>query len=633
MSKTRTSRFVAALGAMLATSVATAQTPVRDFVPEYTFQGSDLKGYQPVGRATWRAQNGQIIGTATGGNPGWLLMEQSYQDVSFWSNFRCSGPCNAGVMFRTTRTARGLEGIFISLADGDLAPYRVVVDQDGRITSRERLAAGGGQVRIALPPNPAQQGGGGGAGGAAAAQPAPLTPGAWNELRVYLDANIIRPQLNGTGRIPAGNTADESAGYGPIALYVGAGEVQFAQLAVSDLRSRTAHAEVTHPSFRVQRLNPHHYAWDVAVADFDRDGTQDIVAGPWIYLGPDFTKMQEIYLAQTINPGVTYTPNMVTHAHDFTSDGWPDVLATESRQMVLYVNPKGANRRWERHLVLPNVTTELTVLQNLDSDSMPEIVYGHTGGYMVYAKVDRNNPTAPWVVHRISEAVVGNVNVHGMGVGDVNGDGRADILHAAGWWEQPPTLTGPDQKWTYHPAAFATAGHIRGGGGAQMAVFDVNGDRLNDVVASLNAHGWGLAWFEQKRDARGRITFEPRPIMGDFSTASTNAGGLTFSQLHSGVVPVDLDNNGLTDFVTGKRYWSHLDAYGDPDPYGPAYTVWYRTIRDPNAPGGARFQPEVIHNQSGVGSMFKVVDIDRNGRQDIISSGVWGTNILWNQMR
>ena len=36
-----------------------------------------------------------------------------------------------------------------------------------------------------------------------------------------------------------------------------------------------------------------------------------------------------------------------------------------------------------------------------------------------------------------------------------------------------------------------------------MCVYDVNGDGLNDVVTALQAHVFGLAWFEQKRDAGG----------------------------------------------------------------------------------------------------------------------------------
>lgn len=620
---------LATSGVLVAAGIApdaTAQTPARDFVADYVFEGPTLEGWRPFGGGAWREENGQIIGSARGGSPGWLLSNHHYQDVAFWTNFRCNGPCDAGILFRAERTEQGMEGVFVSLSPEDHAPYRVRINGKGRIVSRERLGPGGGP-RVADPPPasdpPVPQ-------PAAPAQPSAIRDDGWNELGVTVDATFFRARLNGTARTTSGNTGDEGRGFGSVALYVGGGEVRFAEVAIGNLRNRSAAAETIHPHFRVQRLNPHHYAWDAAVADFNRDGIQDIVAGPWIYLGPDFTQMREIYLAQTFNPGRTYAPNMVTHAFDFTGDGWPDVLATEGRRMVLYENPAGLDRRWDRHLVLPGVTAELTLMHDIDGDGIPEIVHG-AGNHMVYAKVDPVNPTEPWTIYRFSEAAEGNVNAHGVGVGDVNGDGRPDILHADGWWEQPATLSGVEQKWTYHPVDFRTAGHIRGGGGAAMAVFDVNGDGWQDVVTSLNAHGWGLAWYEQQREGE-RISFRPHLIMGDFSTEDTNAGGLTFSQLHSGAIPADLDNDGIMDFVTGVRYWSHLDGPGDPDAYGPPYTVWYRTVRDPLAPGGARFEPEVLHNQSGVGSLFKIVDLDGDGGLDIVSSGTWGTTVLWNEM-
>jgi hypothetical protein len=85
------------------------------------------------------------------------------------------------------------------------------------------------------------------------------------------------------------------------------------------------------------------------------------------------------------------------------------------------------------------------------------------------------------------------------------------------------------------------------------------------------------------------------------------------------------------DFVTGKRHWSHLDSYADPDPNGEGVIYWYRTVRNPNVPGGVEFIPELIHNRSGVGSEVKVVDINSDGVLDIVASGSRGTFVFWGQ--
>jgi hypothetical protein len=144
----------------------------------------------------------------------------------------------------------------------------------------------------------------------------------------------------------------------------------------------------------------------------------------------------------------------------------------------------------------------------------------------------------------------------------------------------------------------------------------------------LNAHGFGLGWYEQKRDASGQISFVEHVISDDFSTK--NAGDVTFSQPH-GSTQADVDGDGIPDFVVGKRYWSHLDNYFDPDPYGPPVLYWYRTVRNPKAPGGAEFVPELVHNRSGAGSDVLAVDLNKDGAVDIVTSTDRGTFIFWNK--
>ncbi|MFB3778317.1 MAG: FG-GAP-like repeat-containing protein [Bryobacteraceae bacterium] len=623
------------LSAVLALTIFPVLRANPTFVPDSVFKGTSLTGWSVLGQAKWQAQNGELVGTAKEGG-GWLVLDRSYQDVALHVYFRCSGNCKTGVLLRAEKTADGMKGVFVSIADGQLALFAVTLDAQGKELTRQPLRFASGWVRVMPPADPAAAARRGGGGPPRARGPAvtlPITapdasfrPNDWNELEIILDAGIIRSYLN-MGRETGGVAEDESGSFGPVALYAGGeGEVRFKEVAYKDLAIRVIPQEKVSPRFRVQALNNFYYSWTAQAGDFNRDGILDLAAGPYIYYGPDFTKSRELFTVTTLKPSTEFAYAQGGGTFDFNGDGWTDILNT-SPGGTLLINPKGESRRWQRYQVVPNFQSEESILEDVDGDGRPELAVSANGA-VGYYKYDPADPTKPWTFHAVSENGYGQA--HGIGVGDVNGDGRKDLLSSYGWWEQP-AQGGSQGTWTYHPEAFGW--YSRGSfGGTQMYSYDVNGDGLNDVLAVMSAHGFGLAWFEQKRDAAGKISFVQHPIMGGEGYGAKAAGGVIFSQAHA-ITLGDVDGDGVTDFIVGKRYFTHLDSYLDPDPYGAPVVYWYRTVRNPKAPGGAEFVPELIHNRAGVGNDILAVDLNKDGALDIAVSTNTGTFIFWQRPR
>jgi hypothetical protein len=626
-------RFSVVLICSLGISIA-----AQDFLPDWTFTGSSLSGFEQKGATRWKSQNGEIIAESTDVAGGWLILKRPLQDQQVSLSVKIQEGTTAGLLLRAETAAEGMSGVYVPLSNSETDVCQLRLSASGEELNRTPLppsrrpmirssgmAEHWGEEAVPgfsnLPDPPKAP-----SGSTASNQDVsrrndrPLLTSEWNTVQVILDADLVTVSVNGRRSGLTVITFDRMMGFGPIALHSsGKGEVRFKDLATKDLNRKVEPKEYVSENFRIQRLSDFYFGWCAAVADFNRDGVKDVAAGPFYFLGPDYTERREFTAARTYNPSAQFAQSMVNFAHDFTGDGWPDMLVVDQRPIWLYVNPKGEPRRWDRFKVIANQSTEITLLKDIDGDGNPEVLFGGDG-VIAYAKPGAAGPTAPWEIHAISEK--GRVNPHGLGVGDINGDGRTDILSSSGWWEQPAELHS-GQPWQFHAASF-------GRGGAEMGVYDVNGDGLNDVVTALSAHGWGLAWFEQKRSKGGEPEFVEHRIMGDFST--TNAGDVTFSEPHATNF-ADIDGDGTLDFIVGKRHFSHLDSYLDPDPHGAAVLYWYRTVRDRNAPGGARFEPELIHNRSGVGSHFQTTDINGDGVLDIVTSTNRGIFIFWGRGR
>ena len=146
-----------------------------------------------------------------------------------------------------------------------------------------------------------------------------------------------------------------------------------------------------------------------------------------------------------------------------------------------------------------------------------------------------------------------------------------------------------------------------------MLVYDVNGDDLNDVITSLNAHGYGLAWYEQVR-TNGEITFRQHLILNPDS--KPNKYGVSFTQLHS-LALIDMDGDGLKDIVTGKRFWAHGKNGHDPESDGfPAVLYWFQLTRP--APGQVEYIPHLIDSDSGVGTEVSCGFISNKEQPDVV---------------
>ena len=369
-------------------------------------------------------------------------------------------------------------------------------------------------------------------------------------------------------------------------------------------------------SFERLTLTTEYFSEGANFGDVSHDGVADVVSGPYWYVGPYYKTKHEIYAPKPQDRN-RYADNFFWFVYDFNGDGWNDLFRVgfPGTPGYVYVNPKGAKRHWARHQVFDWVSNESPTLTNLVGDKRPELVCTRRGQFG-YVTVNWENPLKEWTFHAVSGAVTSQRFGHGMGVGDVNGDGRRDIIHKDGWFEQPAS---GKEAWRARKFMFAARG------GAQMFAYDVDDDGDNDVITSLAAHEFGLAWFEQVKAEGGGITFKKHLITG--STRRENKYGVVFSELHATGLH-DMDGDGLKDIVTGKTYWSHHEK--SPQWDAGAVVYWFKLVR---RKGGVDFVPWRADTDSGLGRQVSIGDVNGDGLPDIVSAGMKGTHVLRHRAR
>ncbi len=587
------------------------------------FNGKNLDGWYPdVPKAddnpsiepSFLVRNGNLV--SMGVPRGHLISKKSYEDYRLEVQYRFAGkPGNCGVLVHTDgKRPRVLYDMFPASLEVQMQHKAAgdfwCIHEDIKVPDMKNRRAGpknnwgGKQGQSRHIKNLTDD------------SEKPL--GEWNTMIIECLDDKIRVWVNGDFVNDGyGCTASE----GQIALQAEGAEVEFRKVELTPITAFSPANGSDHElvTWETKQLTDKFYGEGAFFGDFNKDGAMDIVSGPFWYEGPEFTDMHEYRPAKEYDP-LGYSDNFLTFVEDFNRDGWYDILIVgwpgykKDHEHVWYQNSKGSEP-WARHEVYKEIDNESPAFGNLVGDATPELIF-HSKGCLGWAAPNPSDPTKAWTFHKISEDLKLTRYAHGLGFGDINGDGRVDFLQSKGWWEQPENLEG-DPLWKHHTWPFKLDG-------AQMLVFDVDGDGDNDIVTSIASHGYGIGWMEHTKADSGEIEFEMHRFINQ--KPEENRYGVHFSQPHA-LDTADFNGDGLTDFVVGKRFWAH-GPKGDPEPNAAAVTYWFELKRDVEGlPGGVDFVPHLIHDDSGVGTQVAAGDINGDGIPDVVAGNKKGTHI------
>src|SRR5262245_32067434 len=192
-------------------------------------------------------------------------------------------------------------------------------------------------------------------------------------------------------------------------------------------------------SFRKTVLDTVFRSEGVAVGDFNRDGKNDIAAGVVWYEAPDW-KMRLIGDEAPQYDPLQYSHAFQTFADDLNGDGWTDLIVVDWPGSFTYwfENSKTTGAKWRQHVLTPVTNNESPQFVDVDGDGKVDLLAAFSPDPQKFDGPERRmgfmtrtaDPYAPWMIHAVSARAAPSTTrySHGVGLGDVNGDGRKDIL-------------------------------------------------------------------------------------------------------------------------------------------------------------------------------------------------------------
>lgn len=356
------------------------------------------------------------------------------------------------------------------------------------------------------------------------------------------------------------------------------------------------------PLFRRHVINADSTNCACAVLDVNGDGKLDIVAGNLWYQAPNWEKHPVREVEQIRGRPDDYS-NLPL---DVNKDGFVDLVSCNYRSQSLYwiQNPGSAAATgaiWTKHDIAKPGPMETGRLADVDGDGNLDVLPNGTqfaGWWDLEAGAEPK-----WSQHALPEELAG----HGLGFGDINGDGRNDVIGPKGWAEAPEDRrTG---RWTFHPEF-----NLWKGASIPILVEDVDSDGDNDLVWG-RGHRFGVYWMEQSKDPTGHRRWIRHAI------------DTSWSQAHS-LLWADLNGDQQPELIAGSRYLGHDGK--DPGEYNPLGVFSYQFQPEPRT-----WKRTVISSGDNVGFGLdpKVVDLDSDQDLDLICPGRSGLHVLENLLK